>query len=413
VARQYRRLLADPRLRALALGDLVSSVGDGMAVVAVPWLALELARAQQVSEGLAVAATATAASLAGVPLALAAGLGRRRFDPRSMLVADAVLRGSFTLLLAGLAAAGRLPLWALVALLGVASLLHTVALSSRRLVLTDLAGPNQRLAVNSLLTTSSSVALWTLGPALGGLVTATVGPAAVLAADGLSFLPLLLAALALAPGAGSHGTAPRRADRRSGLAVLRRHPAVVGLLLLTIGVEGLYFPVEVALPVHVARLFGDAGILGAAWTGFGAGAIAGSFLVGMLRRAPQRGILLGATAGWAVALGAFAGSRGPAAAVAAFALGGVLWAPFYPVAYTLVQDAVDADEQQPMITLWNAILQVAAPLSLAAAGPLVAALGATATLWLSAAGTAALALAAVAVLAVARARESRRHAAAG
>ena len=403
----YLRLLADRRLRRLAVGDLVSSMGDGMAVVAIPWLALELAHGQGVSEGLAVAAAVTAGALLGVPLALVVGLGRRRLDPRRVLLADGSVRGALFLLMGGLAAAGRLPLWGFVVLLGGSSVLHTVAMSSRRLILTDLAGADQRLAVNSLITTEQSIASWTLGPALGGLLTAAVGPAAVLALDGVSFLPLLLAAAPLPAGTGSHGVERRPVDERSGLSILFRRPAVVGLLVLTLGIDLLYYPVEVALPVHVAHTFGDAGVLGAVWTGFGVGAVAGSFLVGLLGRVPRRVVLLGATIGWSGALAAFAASSKPAAAVAAFALGGLLWVPFLPVAYTMVQDAGAAGEQQPVITLWTAILQGVAPLSLAASGPLVATVGATRTLWLSAAGTLAVAAAVAPAVAATTRRAAR------
>ena len=408
MTKPYRRLLADRRLRRLAAGDLVSSMGDGMAVVAIPWLALELAHAEGVREGLAVAAAVTAGVLLGVPLALVAGLGRRRFDPRRVLLADAAARGMLFLLMGGLAAAGRLPLWGFVALLGASSVLHTVAASGRRLIFTDLAGPDQRLAVNSLLTTQQSVASWTLGPALGGLLTATVGPAAVLALDGLSFLPILLATAPLPPEVGRHGAEQRPVEERSGFSILFRQPVVVGLLVLAIGIDLLYYPVEVALPVHVAHTFRDAGTLGAIWTGFGVGAVAGSFLVGLLNRFPRRAILLGATIGWSGALAAFAASHRPAAAVATFALGGLLWVPFLPVAYTMLQDAAAPDEQQPLITLWNAIMQTVAPLSLAASGPLVATLGATRTLWLSAGGTLLLGVATALAPAVASTRRAPR-----
>jgi MFS family permease len=404
----YARLLADRRIRGLAAANLVSSVGDGMAVVAVPWLALELAHAEGVSEGLAVAAAATAASLLGVPLAMAVGLGRRRLDPRTTLLADSALRGALLLLIAALGAGGRLRLWALVGLLGLAAVLHTVAVSSRRLILTDLAGPDQRLAVNALITTQVSIASWTVGPALGGLLTAHLGPAAVLAIDGLSFLPVLLATAPLPAGTGSHGAPRQAADGQSGLAILRRRRAVLWLLLLAFGVDLLYYPVDVALPVHVAHVFGGAGILGAIWTGFGVGAVAGSFLVSLLQRVPQRAVLVGATAGWALSLAAFAASRHPLAAVAAFAAGGLLWVSFNPVAYTLVQGLVEPAEQQPVITLWNGALQGIAPLSLAASGPLVAGLGATPALWLSATATLALAVAAALALTVGRARAARR-----
>jgi hypothetical protein len=78
----YVRLLADGRLRGLAAGDLVSSIGDGMAVVDVPWLVLQLAQAEHVSEGVAVVAAATAFTLFGLPLALAVRARRRAAPAR-------------------------------------------------------------------------------------------------------------------------------------------------------------------------------------------------------------------------------------------------------------------------------------------------------------------------------------------
>src|SRR6266498_4122103 len=338
----YLHLLADRRLRRLAAGDLLSCVGDGMAVVAIPWEALHLANLQGVSEGLAVSAAAGAYALVGVPLALAAS--------------------------------GHLGLWGLVGLLAAGSVLHPLALSSRRLIATDLAGPEQRLAVNSLLVTQLSLATWTIGPALGGA----------------SFLPLLPAS------AGRHGTEPRRRGQRSGLAVLRSRRAVAGLLALTLAVDLLYYPVEVALPIHVQQTLGGAQVLGAMWAGFGAGAVAGSLLASLLARLPQRYVLVGNIAGWALALGAFTASSQVLWALAAFTLGGVLWAPFIPMVYTLVQGEVTPDEQQPVLTIWTAIILAAAPLGLALGGPLVTALGAAGTLWTSAAFT--LALGAVALV---------------
>ena len=403
----YLRLLADRRLRRLAAGDLLSSVGDGMVVVAIPWEALHLAHLQGVGEGLAVSAAASANALVGVPLALASGLSRHRPDPRRVLLADCVLRGLVFALIGVLAATGRLGLWGLVGLLAVGSVLHPLALTSRRLIATDLAGPQQRLAVNALLVTQLSLATWTIGPALGGLLTATIGPAAVLALDGASFLPLLLAVLVLPASAGRHDTEPRRRDPRSGLAVVRSRPGVAWLLALTLAVDLLYYPVEVALPIHVQQTLGGAQVLGAMWAGFGAGAVVGSLLAGLLGRLPQRYVLVGAIAGWALALGAFTASPGVLLALAAFTLGGVLWAPFIPVVYTVVQGAVTTDEQQPVLTIWTAIILTAAPLGLALGGPLVTALGATATLWTSAVATLTLGATALATLILARGAAGR------
>jgi predicted MFS family arabinose efflux permease len=90
---------------------------------------------------------------------------------------------------------------------------------------------------------------------------------------------------------------------------------------------------------------------------------------------------VGAITGWALALGAFTASSQVLMALAAFTLGGVLWAPFIPVVYTLVQGDVTPDEQQPVLTIWTAVLHAAAPLGLALGGPLVTALGAAGALW--------------------------------
>lgn len=405
----YLRLLADRRLRRLAAGDLLSCVGDGMAVVAIPWEALHLAHLEGVAEGLAVSAAASAYALIGVPLALASGLGAYRPDPRRVLLADCALRATVFVLIGVLAATGQLGLWGLVGLLGAGSVLHPLALSSRRLIATDLAGPQQRLAVNSLLVTQLSLATWTIGPALGGLATATIGAPAVLALNGASFLPLLLAGLVLPANAGRHGTPPRRGGQRSGLAVLRSRRAVAALLALTLAVDLLYYPVEVALPIHVQQTLGGAQALGVLWAGFGTGAVAGSLLTGLLGRLPQRLVLVGAITGWALALGAFTASSQVLMALAAFTLGGVLWAPFIPVVYTLVQGDVTPDEQQPVLTIWTAVLHGAAPLGLALGGPLVTALGAAGALWTSAAATLTLGATALVSLILAGGGGGRPH----
>jgi predicted MFS family arabinose efflux permease len=401
VPHPYLRLLADRRLRRLAAGDLLSLVGDGMAVVAIPWEALHLAHLRGVSEGLAVSASASAYVLVGVPLALTTGLGRYRPDPRRALLADCALRGTVFVLIGALAATSRLGLWGLVGLLAAGSVLHPLALSSRRLIATDLAGPQQRLAVNSLLVTQLSLATWTIGPALGGMVTATLGAAGALALDGASFLPLLLATLILPAHVGRHGTEPRRRGQRSGLTALRSRPGVVGLLALTLAVDLLYYPVEVAPPIHVRQTLGGAQVLGAIWAGFGVGAIAGSLLAGLLGRLPQRYVLVGNIAGWALALAGFPASSRVPRALMAFTVGGVMWAPFIPVVYTLVQGEVTPDEQQPVLTIWTAIVVAAAPLGLLLAGTLVSALGAAGTLWASAAATLVLGAIALVILIVA------------
>lgn len=370
-----------------------------MVLVAIPLLALAVR--DGVNRGLAVGAAGTAAYLPGIPVSLWFGLGRRRFDPRMVLAVDAVLRAALFSTIGVLGIAGHLSLWGLVALLAASSGLRTLASGARRLVAADLAGPERRMAAHALISSQLAIATWTLGPALGGILTAVLGPSAVVLIDGVSFLPLLIVVLRLPRGAGiteeEREVARSGARASSGLDALRRRPDVAGLLLLTFLFNLFYGPVDVALPIHVeSSLPGGAAALGAIWAGFGVGAVVGSVLSGLLGRFPRIPVVIGIVAGWAVALEIAAEARSVWLAVAAFTLGGLIFAPFLPIVYTSVQDTVAAAEYQAVLTVWSAVSIAAAPLGTAIGGPVVAGIGAVGTLRASAAIT--MVLAAVAAV---------------
>jgi MFS family permease len=101
IAASYRPLLHSPGFRRLSLGDLVSSLGDGMSAVAIAWLALELA--PEGSEGPAVAAAVAAYTLPGVVCGLAIGKLFARVRPVRLIVLDSVVRGAALVAVVGLA----------------------------------------------------------------------------------------------------------------------------------------------------------------------------------------------------------------------------------------------------------------------------------------------------------------------
>lgn len=92
--------------------------------------------------------------------------------------------------------------------------------------------------------------------------------------------------------------------------------------------------------------------LGETWSGFGAGALLGALATNRLRRWPARRAGVDRRRlGLGMVL--LAGAPGVAVAAVAFGTGGMLYAPFVPVAYSLVQSALDPAEQQPVVTLWG------------------------------------------------------------
>jgi hypothetical protein len=200
--------------------------------------------------------------------------------------------------------------------------------------------------------------------------------------DGLTFVAMLAAAYLAVPGrarlaAGAARPAASAARSASGLRILRGTPAAAGLFVVVFWFDLLYMPVEVALPLLVhGPLHGNGAALGVIWSGFGAGAVLGGMGTIWLRRIPRQRLLVAIIAAWAGAVLLLAAAPSVFFAAAAFFLGGLIYAPFTPTAYTFVQSLLTPDEQQPVVTLWAAGAVLAGPVGLALAGPLVTAAGA-------------------------------------
>src|SRR6266511_2793397 len=291
----YVGVLRNPHLRRLYLGIFVSSIGDGVAAVTVPWLALEVAGT--VNRAFAVAAAATLAFLPGIPLSLVAGLRRWRIPPRTMLVVDSVFRGALFTLMGVLAVTDHLALGPYLIILAVSSLTRTLVAGARRTAIDQLIRPEQRLAANSLLGTCFQLGQDVLGPAAGGLRIAGPGPGVALLVDAASFAVLGALAIAL-PAAARAERAEAQGPR---LSVLRSVPRfVLWLIGVTFVFNFLYGPIDVGLPIFVRHSLGEGSTLyGQMFTVFGVGSLIGSLAVGGLRRESMvQWILVLSIIGW-------------------------------------------------------------------------------------------------------------------
>jgi hypothetical protein len=261
-------------------------------------------------------------------------------------VADCVLRTVLFSALGLVALSGRLTLVELIAGLLVGSVFRMVALSSRRLVATALVPPADRLAVNGLLGTSSGLAIYAVGPVIGGLLATVANPGIALLVDGLSFVVLLVAVVfavvfAVPPQPGS---VAGKALPASGWHILRRLPVAARLFGVEFCFNLFYMPVEVALPLLVrGPLHGNGTALGTIWAGFGVGAVLGAVATNFLRRFHQQRLLVAIIAGWGVVVLLLVVAPSVPVAAAVFFLGGLIYAPFTPVAYTFVQSVLSPD----------------------------------------------------------------------
>lgn len=405
--RSYRDVLRNRRVAGLLLGDLLSDIGTGMLIVAMPVQTLSIHG--NVPKAIAIGLVEAAPFVLSTVLALSIGLGRVRIPPRTILIADCVLRSLTFATLGVLALTERLTLQLLIVGLLFGATFRMAGSSSRRLLATSMAGETGRFAVNGLLGLNASFALYVMGPVLGGVIVATTSAGVALLFDAGGALILLAAVLAAVPRAVNGREALRRpASHESGWRVLRRRPVAARLLVVEFLFNFLYMPIEIALPLFVReKLDADASALGLMWGALGVGAFVGAALVNQLRNLPQRQVLIAIIGLWALCPIALAFVDNLAVAMIVFGLGGLVWAPFTPVAYSFLQSGLEPHEQQPVVTLWTTVSMVAAPLGLTAGGPLIALAGTSGGLILSGVLTLLLLpIAALAVLGASRNREA-------
>ena len=363
----------------------MSALGDGMCIVAVSWLALQLAPAGQGGVWVAVANAAyTLPSLAGTVL-----FGRRLAGRGGAQLAgwDATLRAVALGAIPLAYALGVLNLGLYVALLGNSAALHSWGSAGRFTLIAELLPRERHLpgnAVLALIVEGGSIG----GPALAGLLIAWGNPAWVFAVDAATFAVLALTYRLAVPRSGRPATARPKQSRSAGFAVIRHNRALLGLLALSFGFFFLFGPVYVALPVHIAAdLDAPASLLGWYFMIFSIGTVVGGLVAGYLRRRSLWPTVIGTVLGVGVALLPLGLGAPGWLALAGFAVAGFVWAPYLPTAMALFQRTATPAELPQVLAANSAVLVVALPLGTALGGALVSTVGPRSTLLVVAVGT--------------------------
>ncbi|EPZ42579.1 MFS transporter [Alicyclobacillus acidoterrestris] len=141
--------------------------------------------------------------------------------------------------------------------------------------------PKDKLLQANFIGQSEWHVAYLLGPALGGILISILGSSCLLYADAGTFF---LTAILLGTIKSKN---PRLKQKRSssigteffsGLAYLRKRPALISLAFLTFMFNFFYGPYEVVLPYVSKALFSGPTSLGLLWTLFAIGAASGSFV---------------------------------------------------------------------------------------------------------------------------------------
>lgn len=367
-------MLNNRTVRQFLPGYVLSGLGDGMAVVAVSWFAIELA--PSTDRAVWVAAAAAAYTLPAAAGAVLLGRFLRGRDPARLVGWDAILRACALGAIPIAYAFDALSIGLYVVLLAMSSVLHSWGQAGLFTLLARLLPEKDRLAGNALLSTVG--ACTTIGgPAIAAPLIAVSGPAVVLAVDAATFAVLAATFLLFVRVPPAPLDSVEAGTRRSGFSIVRRSPSLLGLLSLSFGFFFLFGTVYVALPLRVSDdLLGSATLLAAYYTAFGIGAVVGGIAAGYLRSLRLWPTAIGIVIAVGIAMLPLGLDVPNAFAIAAFALVGMLWPPYWSLSTTLVQASVSSALLPSVLAASSSVRVLAVPLGTAMGGPLVVALGA-------------------------------------
>jgi DHA3 family macrolide efflux protein-like MFS transporter len=384
----YLPVLSNPVMRRILPGLVLSMLGDGMAVIAVGWFALELAPTDHRNSWVAIAV-----ALYTLPATVGTMVFGRLMRNRSgaqLAGWDATLRGAALAAVPLAYVLGVLGIELYVALLATSSLLHAWGTAGRFTLVAELLPAEHRLAGNALLTIISDFTT-IVGLPLAGLLIALSGAPLVFAIDAATFLILALTYRLVARASRAGADAKDDVSRSSGLRIIAQHPKLTGLVALTFGYFFLFGPVYVALPVYVADdLHASAGTLSLYYTVFGIGSVIGSFLAGYLQRWPAWPTTIGIVLVFGLTMLPLGLGAPIGVALVFFALSGVAWAPYTALSMSLFQSTVKPSVLAQVLAANGAVTVVSLPLGTLLAGPLISLFGARGALLASAAAIAGL-----------------------
>lgn len=311
--------LSQRNFRLFFVGQGVSQIGNWMTLVTQTLLVLELTRSG-IALGLLAAAQFAPVLLFG-PLA---GLVADRSDKRRLLMVVQSIAMVQSLSLAVLAFSGRPPVWSIYALAAVGGFTVAFDNPTRRSLVVEMVDeamvPNA-VALNTTMMTSSRI----FGPALAGVLVATVGFGAAFLVDGLSYVAVLVSLAMIRPAELRPAVRPGRGPGqiREGIRYVRGEPNLFVPMVMMAVIGTLAFNHSTVLPLFAVRdLHGSDATYTLLFSVLSVGALVGSLV------AARRASVGVRTVGWsAVAFGAsmFALALSPGLAVAlavTVALGG-------------------------------------------------------------------------------------------
>lgn len=364
--------------RLFFLGQLISLIGTWMQSLAQAWLVYRLT-GSAVLLGLVGFASQVPVFL----LSPFGGVVADRRDRRRVLVATQTAAMLLALTLALMTLSGRIEVWQVIVLAALLGVANGFDIPTRQAFVVELVGRQDlvnAIALNSSMFNGARI----VGPAVAGVVVATVGEGWCFFANSVSYLAVLgsLLAIRLPPGARAAALASPLAQILEGWRFVARTAPIRALLLLLGLVSLTGMPYAVLMPVMAEDvLHAGASGLGLLMGASGVGALAGALV--LARRTSIRGLggwVASAALAFGIALIVFSLSRHFWLSVVLLLPVGFAMLLQMSSSNTLIQSMVPDELRGRVMSAYSMMFMGMAPAGALLAGGLAGIIGAPATI---------------------------------
>jgi MFS family permease len=371
---QTFRALRHRNFRLYWFGQLVSLTGTWMQTVAQSWLVFQLT-----NSAFLLGLTGFIGSLPILLLSLWGGVVADRVHKRNLLVATQTAAMLQAFLLAFLTWSGKVRVEHVLIMAAILGVVNAFDAPTRQSFVVEMVGKEDlmnAIALNSTIFNAARI----FGPAIAGVLVASIGVTGCFTLNGVSFLAVIasLLAMRLPPMLKAATSESARQNLAEGLAYVRSNGTVLSILVL-VGTTSLFGMSYATLMPIFAR---DVLQVGAQGLGFltaaaGIGALVGALTLASLGGFRRKGLLL--TAGnllFPAAMAAFAFSR--SFPLSLLCLVGVGWAMIAQnaTANTLVQTTVPDHLRGRVMSVYTMLFMGMMPLGNLQAGTLASRFGA-------------------------------------
>lgn len=377
--RSIIRALRHRNYRLFFGGQSISLIGTWMQRIALSWLVYRLTHSPFL-----LGVVGFSGQIPTFLLAPFAGVMADRYNRQRLLVLTQTIATVQALTLAVLVLTGAVLVWHIVVLSVVLGVVHAFDMPTRQAFVMEMVEDRADLANAIALNSSMVNAARLLGPSIAGVLIAAVGEGTCFLINGLSYLPVIAALLAMSFKA--RDSKPRALQvwqgLKDGIVYAASFTPIRAILLLLALVSLMGMPYVVLMPVFAKDvLHGGPHTLGFLMGGSGMGALGGALYLA------SRRTVLGLGKKMALASGLFG------IGLIAFSLSRVLWISLLLMlivgfgqmvemasSNTVLQTIVDDDKRGRVMSLFAMAFMGMAPFGSLLAGFLASRIGAPGTL---------------------------------